>query len=186
MSRKKTKTARVGGVKLWVIILTIALAVASTVGVFKVTDNLSKNIFDVIYNEDNLVRNIDEYEGSEGNLGNGLKFTVYANKSIHVKGKINNDDDRVEWELGTIVIEEDGVYTLTGMKDASVTTAYLCANYMDTNGNEVTLIGDISDEMSAELVKGTQVTFYIVVYSGCEINTTVKPTFVLGDKAGKF
>ena len=186
MSKTKKKTARVGGVRVWVILLIVALSVGATCGVMKLTDNLSKGVNELVYNQDNLIRTLEEYEGKEGNAGNGLVFTVYDSKAIHVKGKINDSSSSVEWQLGEIVITEDGEYTLSGMKNASLTTAHLKGTYTDTEGNERTFYGDINDSMTVELVEGTRVTLSIVIYAETDIDTTVKPTFVLGDEAGKF
>ena len=183
---KSKRSPRVGGVKIWVVILIVALSVGATFGVYKLTDSFTKGITDFIYNEDNLVRTIEEYEGVDGNAGNGLQFTVYDNMSILVKGKINDDSERYEWVLGDVVIMEDGKYTLSGMSDASTTTAYLKGTYTDTEGNERSFIGDINSNMTVELVKGTTVELSIVVFPGVDINTVVKPTFVLGKEAGRF
>ena len=180
----KRKTVRIGGLKIWVIVLIVALSVGATFGVYKLTDSFTKGVTDFIYNDDNLVRTIEEYEGKSGNVGNGLQFTAYDNMSILVKGKINDDSERYEWTLGEVLIEEDGKYTLSGMNDASTTTAYLKGTY--TDGNVRTFTGDISGSMTVELVKGTTVELSIVVFPGVDINTVVKPTFVLGEEAGKF
>ena len=72
----KRKTARIGGLKIWVIVLIVALSVGATFGVYKLTDSFTKGVTDFIYNDDNLVRTIEEYEGKSGNVGNGLQFTV--------------------------------------------------------------------------------------------------------------
>ena len=186
MSKEKKKSARIGGVKIWVILLIVALAVGATCGVMKLTDNLSKGVSDLIYNEDNLIRTLEEYESKEGNAGNGLEFTVYNSGAIHVKGQLNDDSERYEWVLGTVVVTEDGKYTLSGIDDASATTANLKGTYTDTDGNERTFLGDINDQMTVELVKGTSVEISIVVFPDTKINTTIKPTFVLGEEAGKF
>ena len=186
MSKKAKKSHRIGGVKIWVIFLIIALSVGATFGVYKLTDSFTKGVTDLIYNEDNLVRTIEEYEGKSGNVGNGLQFTAYDNMSVLVKGKINDESERYEWVLGTVIIEENGKYTLTGMDGASTTTAYIKGAYTDTEGNERTFIGDISSSMTVELVKGTSVELSIIVFPGVDINTIVKPTLVLGDKAGRF
>ena len=186
MSKKTKKSHRIGGVRIWVIVLIVALSVGATFGVYKLTDSFTKGVTDLVYNDDNLVRTLEEYEGKDGNIGNGLTFTVYDNMSILVKGKINDDSERCEWFLGEVAITEDGEYTLSGMPDASTTTAYLKGVYTDTEGNERTIIGDINSSMTVELVEGTTIELYIVVFPDVDINAIVKPTLVLGDKAGRF
>ena len=186
MSRNKNRAPRIGGVKVWVVLLIVALAVGLTCGIFKLTDNLSKGVTDLIYNQDNLVRTLEEYEGDAGNAGNGLTWTVYDNKSIRLEGKISSDEEKVEWVLGDITIEEDGTYTLSGVDGASLSTVYLQGSYTDEDGNAQTFYGDISTSCTVELTEGTVVNLKIVAYANVEYDKVIRPTLVLGDEAGKF
>lgn len=185
MSKKKN-TPRIGGVKWWVIVLIILASLATTIGVFKLTDNLSKDANDLFYNEDNLVRSIEEYEGAVGNTGDGLTWTVNKNRSIRLVGQIDSDAESVEWVLGNVTVTEDGKYTLSGVDGASLTTIYIQGTYTDTDGNVKTFYGDMANSQTVELVEGTVVELKIVAFADTKFSKTINPTFVLGDEAGKF
>ena len=167
-------------------LLVVGLSVGITAGLSKATNGFEEDISTVLYNDDNLIREIEEYEGLVGNTGDGLVWTVNNNRSIKVAGKINNGAESVEWILGTVKVPEDGTYTLSGVKGATTSTIYICGTYTDTDGNEQTIIGDITNTCTAELVKGTIVTFKIVCYPDITFNKTINPTFVTGEEFGKF
>ena len=183
MSRKSSK--KFFGVRWIAVIIIIAAAVGLTCGVMKLTNNLELGITEIFQNQDNLIRTIDEYVSEDGNSGNGLTWTINKDKSIKLEGTLVGTD-RAEFTLGTVQIKEDGEYTLSGVKNASLTSLYLEATYTDASGDSQSIIGDISSSCTAELTEGTTVTIKIVAFSKVDFDTTIKPTFVLGDKAGRF
>lgn len=166
-------------------VLLMILCVALGVGAIAMTLNLTG----VLKNEENLVHSLDEYEGKSGTDGNGLLWTVKKDGSVHCKGQITNKDlDEATFVLGTVEIVDKGFYTLTGAAEGSKSTFYIKAEYEDDAGNLITIYSDFDGECTSltQLDAGTEVTITIVVKSGVEIDQTFKPTFVLGEVAGKF
>ena len=185
MSKSKRKSNKFVTVVV-IVLVTVVLSMAGTIALYNATNAFEIGVQDLIYNQDNLIRSIEEYEGLSGNNGNGLVYTVNGDKSFKVKGSITSGDASVEWVLGEVTIDETGVYTLSGLNGASLATAYLEGTYTDVDGNVKTIYGDIAGTCSAELVEGTNVSIKLVIFEGAELNTTVHPTFTLGEKAGRF
>ena len=185
MSRGKAKSKR-----FWttfgVIALAVVISIAATIGLYKVTESFELGVTDLVYNRDNLVRQLEKYEGLAGNNGNGLTFDVKSDMSIRIRGKITSGDEQFEWILGEVTVEETGDYTLSGLNGASYASAYLKGVYTGIDGNTHTIYGDMSGVCTAELVEGTNVKLSIVIFEGTELNTTVTPTFTLGEEAGRF
>lgn len=163
------------------VILIIALGVGAVA--------LMSNMGGILNNKDNLVHTLEEYEGKSGTDGNGLLWTVNNDGSVRCKGEITNDDlDEASFELGTVKIEKEDVYTLTGAPEGSKSTFFIKAEYEDEAGNLKTVYSDFNGECtsSEKIPAGTEVKISIVVKSGVAIDQIFKPTFVAGDKAGEF
>ena len=185
MSKSRRKSNKFVAI-VCVVLAAAVISMAGTVALYNATNSFEIGVLDLMYNQDNLIRSIEEYEGLAGNNGNGLTFNVNSDKSIRVKGQITSDDESVEWVLGEVTVDETGVYTLSGLNGASYASAYLTGTYTDIDGNVKTLYGDMSGANSAEIVEGTNVTIKLVIFKGAELNTTVRPTFTLGEEAGRF
>ena len=134
MAKRRIKKTNVGD--LIKSILIIALVVALGVGAITMTLKLTG----VLKNEDNLVHTLEEYEGKGGNDGNGLIWTVNDDGSVHCEGTITNEDlDEATFVIGTVEIEEEDFYTLTGAPKGSKATFYVKAEYEDEAGNLMTV-----------------------------------------------
>ena len=163
------------------VILVIALGVGAVA--------LMSNMNGILNNKDNLVHTLEEYEGKSGTDGNGLLWTVNSDGSVRCKGEITNEDlDEVEFVIGTIKIETEDSYTLSGAPEGSKSTFFIKAEYEDEAGNLKTVYSDFNGECTTleKLPVGTEVKITIVVKSGVAIDQTFKPTFVAGEKAGEF
>ena len=173
-------------------ILIIALAVTATALISKGTDGFNKSFSTIFLNEDNLVHTLEEYETEAGKSGNGITWEVNEKTGkITVSGEIADNDtaEASVFVLGEVLIEETDYYTLSGVKDGSLETIYIMAEYTDTEGNEKVIYGDFKDTMTSEdkIAQGTYVKLSIVVLPGVELdNVKVTPTFVAGSKAGRF
>lgn len=180
------RTRRKSGLGMFFLVLVIiALSVGATVAAYSITDNFSTNIF---VNRDNLVHSIDEYESVPGNNGDGLTWTVDSFGRVKANGKTG--DENASFVLGTVTIEEENFYTLTGAPEgASRDTYYIEAVYKTAAGTTVVLYSDFRDYCTSpeKLAEGTEVTLTIVACAGCTFeNVTFAPTFVAGNEAGRF
>ena len=183
MSRIKSK-----GKNIFKIICLMLVTVIASVSISSLlARNEGKNLF---VNDKNLVHTLEEYESKAGNTGDGLSWKVNSSGSITVNGTYSKDaETNVAFVLGTVTIEEEDYYTLSGAKKGSTDTFYIEATYEDSAGNSKTLISDFSNKMTsdAKLAVGTQVTIRIVVKPGSTLNYyTIKPTLVAGTEAGRF
>lgn len=168
------------------ILVVIGLTLGATVATYSLTDNFETNIF---VNQDNLIHTIDEYETKTGTSGDGISWSVDSFGRVKANGEITSDAETVEFVLGTIEIEEEDFYTLSGAPEGSINTFYIKAKYTTESGSEVILYSDFANYCTSptEITKGTEVTFSIVIHSGVEMdNYAFSPTFVAGEEAGKF
>ena len=167
------------------ILAVIALSVGATVAAYSITDNFSTNIF---VNQDNLVHSIGEYETVPGNNGSGLVWTVDSFGRVKANGKTGDEDST--FVLGTVIVEEEDYYTLTGApEDAARDTYYIEAVYKTADGSTVVLYSDFLEYCTSpdKLPEGTEVTLTIVACAGCTFeNVTFAPTFVAGKESGRF
>lgn len=182
MARKIKKTGVGDVVKA---ILIIAVVIALGVGAVALTLRLTG----VLKNEDNLVHTLEEYESKGGNDGNGLVWTVNDDGSVHCEGTITNEDlEEATFVIGTVKIEEENFYTLSGAPKGSKNTFYIKGEYEDDAGNLLTFYSDFDGECTTvtKLAKDTEVKLTIVVKTGVDIDYTFKPTLVAGEEAGQF
>ncbi len=183
MSKTKKKS---GFGKVVLIIFLVVLTVGLSAGLTKLTSGYTKSITSIFNNKDNLVHTLEEYESKAGKDANGLEWTVTGRGAIECVGEIDEEDSASEFVLGTITIEEDGEYTLSGLDGANLKKAYLQGSYVDAEGVRQTFYGDDEDTCTVELEAGDQVVIKIIVQPGVEVDFTCKPTFVKGDEPGKF
>ncbi len=167
-----------------IIVLSVVLSVATVSIINRADVNIS------LENEANLIHTIEEYQSKADKLSNGLTIKENKNGSITVSGKYDETaTSNYEFIFGTVLIEEEDFYTLSGFSDAALDACYLVATYDDGEGNVVNIIGDFSDMMTSteKLSEGTQVLVKLVIKPGCELdNATFKPTFVAGKEPGRF
>ena len=175
---------------IMVVLAIVALSVGATALLSRATNGFNDGISSVFYNQDNLVRSLDEYVSKEGNSGNGITWTVKNGGAVYADGTIAASEDEAAFTIGTVQIEEEGFYTLSGApKNTSMSTFYIKATYEDVGGTQKTLYADFSDTMTTaeKLPAGTEVTIIIVIEPGVSVdNIKFTPTFVLGTEAGKF
>lgn len=170
------------------ILLVVALSVGATAIISRNTGSFTTT--PTFTNENNLVHTIDEYESSAGTFANGMTWKINSTGSIVANGTYSdaNVEDLV-FNLGTITIETEDYYTLSGAPKGSLESFYIEAKYQDASGNIKTLMSDFSDTMTsvAKLPVGTQVTLRIIVKPGVTFSHyTFKPTLVAGTEAGSF
>ncbi len=169
-------------------LLIVVAAICGVVSIFTHANNGTLTSF--LINENNLIHSIEKYEGASGPLTNGLTLEVNKNGAITIDGKY--DETKLEeyvFVLGTVKVDEEDFYSLSGVPNADLDTVYLTATYEDLEGNKRILYSDFADTMTTEtkLPVGTEVVINLVVKPGASFkNVTIKPTFVSGTEAGKF
>lgn len=187
MSRIKRKNTLV---TLLLIVVTVALSVFTCSIVARNTNAFDESTTPIGVNKDNLIHTLEEYETAEGNTGKGITWKVNSTGSIVADGEYSiNQTDNLEFILGTVTIEEENFYTLSGAASGSQDTFYIEARYTDSEGNVKVLYSDFNDTKTsrAAIPVGTQVTLKIVIKPGVEFNNyTFKPTLVAGVESGKF
>lgn len=170
--------------------LTIILCVSICALIGRTTNGFTNSVTESMINEDNLVHTLEEYESKAGTFANGLTWKINSNDSITVSGTYSeNNAEDYEFVLGTVTVEKEDYYTLSGASRGSVDTFYIEATYEDSTGNKKTLVSDFSDTMTSpeKLTEGTVVTLKIIVKPGCSFAYhTIKPTFVPGAEVGEF
>lgn len=172
------------------VVVTVALSVLTCSIVARNTNAFEESKTPYGVNKDNLVHTLEEYESSAGNTGKGINWKVNSTGSIVADGtySINQTTD-MEFVLGTVTIEEENFYTLSGASSGSLDTFYIEARYTDASGNVKVLYSDFNGSKTSEaaIPAGTQVTLKIVIKPGVEFNNyTFKPTLVPGVDSGKF
>ena len=187
MSKTRRKNTLV---TILIIVATVALSVLTCSIVARNTSAFDKDSTPIGVNKDNLVHTLEEYESPTGNTGKGITWKVNSTGSIVADGEysINQTDDLV-FVIGTVTVEEENFYTLSGASSGSSDTFYIEARYTDKNGNVKVLYSDFNNSKTSEaaIPAGTQVTLKIVVKPGVEFNNyTFKPTLVPGVDSGKF
>ena len=110
------------------------------------------------------------------NDGNGLVFTVNDDGSVKVKGTAMAPYEKV---IGKVILNK-GTYTFTALEGASLHTAYVTANtspvtYADFGNNTIEITED-----------NTEVEITLNVLEGAELDVTIYPVIVSGDKAGNY
>lgn len=189
MSKTKKRTKNVL-ITIVLIIVTVALSVLACSIVARNTTAFEDDGMPFGVNKDNLVHTIDEYVTSAGNTGKGIVWKVNSTGSIVADGTYSiNETDNMVFDLGTVTIEEEDYYTLSGASSGSMSTYYIEARYTDSNGNAKVLYSDFNDTKTSEgvLVAGTKVTLKIIIKPGCAFdNYTFKPTLVPGTSSGRF
>jgi hypothetical protein len=170
--------------------LTIILCVSICAVIGRTTNGFTNSVTESMINKDNLVHTLEEYESNAGTFANGLTWKINSNDSITVSGTYSeNNEAAYEFVLGTVTVEKEDYYTLSGASRGSESTYYIQATYENASGNTVTLVSDFSDTMTTpdKLTEGTVVTLKIIVNPGCSFTYhTFKPTFVAGTEVGAF
>ena len=187
MSKTKSKNIfkTIGLIIVTVILsVTVCAIFANTTDIFK-DDGVPLGV-----NSGNLIHSLDAYESTAGNTGKGIVWKVNSTGSITVDGTYSeNETADLEFVLGTVIIEKEDYYTLSGAGAGSLGTYYIEARYEDSAGNEKVLYADFNDTKTSEakIAEGTEVTIKIVVKPGVEFNRyTFKPTLVPGTESGRF
>ena len=187
INKKNKKTIIVAAL---LVVATVALSVLTCSIVARNTTSFEKSDVPFGTNKDNLIHTLEEYETPAGNTGKGITWKVNSTGSIMIDGTYSIDyTENLEFVLGTVTIEEENFYTLSGASSGSMNTFYIEARYTDANGNAKVLYSDFNDTRTTDtsLPVGTQVTIKIIVKPGVEFNNyTFKPTFVPGTTTGKF
>ena len=172
------------------VLLIVALSVTATALISRATDGFNSGITSIFYNDDNLVRTLEEYVSKEGNSGNGITWTIKNGGAVVADGTLASDEDEAIFRLGFVEIKEEGFYTLSGApKNTSSSTYYIRASYEDVSGTNNVLYANYSDSMTSvnKIPAGTVVTIEIVIVPGVSVeNVKFTPTFVLGTEAGAF
>ena len=189
MSRTTNKTKRLF-TTIALIVVTVALSVLTCSIVARNTTAFEDSGVPFGVNKDNLVHSLEEYESAAGNTGKGITWKVNSTGSIVANGTYSeNETSNLEFVIGTVTIEEENYYTLSGASGGSLNSYYIEARYEDSEGNVKVLYSDFNDSKTsdAKLAEGTQVTLKIIVKPGVEFNKfTFKPTLVPGIDSGKF
>ena len=175
--------------KFLIFLLTVIIAVTTSLVIVKATNGLNESIYNVFLNEDNLVHTLVEYESKAGKWDNGLEFSVSDSGAVTINGSLSEEDEAATFILGTVKTEKADKYTLSGCKTGSLKTFYIKAEYLDASGNSKTLYADFTDSMTTvdEIPEGTAVTISIVIMPGTSLNNiTFKPSLCPGEEAGKF
>ena len=171
-------------------VVTVVLSVLTCSIVARNSSAFEKGSTPLGVNKDNLIHTIEEYESPVGNTGKGITWKVNSTGSIVADGEYSiNETGNMEFILGTVTIEKEDIYTLSGAANGSMNTFYIEARYTDASGNVKYLYSDFNDAKTtaSALPVGTQVTIKIVVKPGVEFNNyTFKPTLVPGTDSGKF
>ena len=182
---KSVRISKWGFVVLLLVV--VGLTIGATVATYSLTDNFTTNIF---VNRDNLIHTLDEYETKEGTTGNGISWNVDSFGRIKVNGKLTGEAESAEFKLGTVTVEKEDYYTLSGAPDGtSFETFYIKAVYETASGSTVTLYADITDACTTpeKLPEGTTVDISIIVLDNYQFDNYVfSPTFVIGKEAGNF
>ena len=172
------------------VVATVALSVFTCSIVARNTSAFEKGTTPFGVNSENLIHTLEEYENPVGNTGKGIIWKVNSTGSVVADGEYSiNQTSNLEFVLGTVTIEEENFYTLSGASSGSQDTFYIEARYSDASGNVKVLYSDFNGMKTSEAVipVGTQVTLKIVVKPGVEFNNyTFKPTLVPGLESGKF
>ena len=181
-----------------VVILAVGLSITGTVMLSKATNGFSDSFASLFLNKANLVHTLEEYQSEAGETENGISWVVKVDTGIiYASGEIKAPEGAdegaellpEEFVLGNVLVEETDFYTLSGIKNADKEKYYLKAEYINAEGNDRVLYGDIEDEMTSpeKIPEGTYVKISIVVLPGVEIdNLKITPTFVPGVEAGRF
>ena len=185
----KTKKKNVF-VAIVLMVATVAMSVFACSIVARNTSAFKESNLPFGVNSENLVHTLDEYETVAGNTGKGITWKVNSTGSIVADGTYSiNQTSNLEFVLGTVTIEDEDIYTLSGASGGSTETYYIEARYTDGNGNVKVLYSDFNGSMTSanKIPVGTQVTLKIVVNPGVEFNNfTFKPTLVRGSESGRF
>lgn len=186
----KTKTKRNVLTTIILVIVTVALSVLVSSLVARNTTAFEESDTPLGVNKNNLIHTLEEYETEAGNTGKGITWKINSTGSITANGtySVDKTDDLV-FVLGTVEIDKEDVYTLSGAPNGSFDTYYIEARYTDANGNAKVIYSDFNGQNTTEsvLVEGTQVTVRIIVKPGVKFNSFVfKPTLVAGEDSGKF
>lgn len=173
-----------------VVIVSVLLSVFTCSLVARNTTAFEDDGMPIGVNKENLVHTIDEYTTKAGNTGKGIVWKVNSTGSIVADGTYSiNETTNMEFVLGTVTVEKEDYYTLTGAASGSLGTFYIEARYTDTAGNAKVLYSDFNGQMTSSdvIAVGTEITIKIIVKSGVEFNNyTFKPTLVPGESAGRF
>ena len=172
------------------VVVTVALSVFTCSLVARNTTAFEDDGKPFGVNADNLVHTITEYESKAGNTGKGIVWKVNSTGSIVADGNYSvNETSNMEFVLGTVTVEKEDLYTLSGASSGSMSTYYIEGRYTDANGNVKVLYSDFNDsKTSADVIPvGTKITLKIIIKPGCEFNNyTFKPTLVAGTDSGRF
>lgn len=189
MSIMKNKSKKVI-TSLLLIVVTVALSVLTCSIVARNTNAFEESNVPFGVNKDNLIHSLEEYESSAGNTGKGITWKVNSTGSIVADGTYSqNETSNLVFKLGTVTVEEEDFYTLTGASGGSLNTYYIEARYEDSAGNAKVLYSDFNDTKTsdAKIAAGTQITLKIIVKPGVDFNRfTFKPTLVPGTDSGRF